>query len=102
MRINLVFQILFLSLLSLSFSACLEAPETAIPKLINDLSAKESSVRNKAALKLASYKEDARPAVLPLIACLRDPNNGVRTSAAFALREIKDEKGLQAIDRYEK
>jgi len=81
-------------------SACREAPSTAIPKLERQLQAKDSSVRNQAALKLAGYGPDAKPAVSSLIRLLQDENSGVRSSAAFALREIGTPEAQKGLDNY--
>ncbi len=86
----------------LTIAACQESAKTAIPKLTKDLSSKNSHTRNQAALKLAGYGKDADPAVPNLIYLLRDPNGGVRSSAAFALRSIENKKGLDAIEAYQK
>lgn len=82
--------------------SCKEQASTAVPRLIKDLDAKESGVRNKAALKLGSYQKDAEMAVPKLIQLLSDVNGGVRTSAAFALRSIGTKEAHNALDTYEK
>jgi HEAT repeat protein len=95
---------LFLLLLSFFclFSACRESPETAVPSLVTKLSSSESGDRNRAALKLASYGKKAEPAVKPLIRLLQDDNGGVRSSAAYALRQIDTLEARKALDEYQK
>lgn len=93
--------IVFLSFFCL-FSACKESSETAVPFLVSQLSSKESGDRNKAALKLASYGKEAGPAVKPLIRLLQDDNGGVRSSAAYALRQIDTLEARKALDEYQK
>ncbi|MCB0322357.1 MAG: HEAT repeat domain-containing protein [Bdellovibrionales bacterium] len=73
-----------------------------MPKLIKQLSAKDSSTRNKAAYALAGYGADAKPATRALIARLKDPNMGVRSTAAYALRSIGTPEATKALDAYEK
>ncbi len=62
----------------------------SVPKLIRKLR-KDSSDSWEAATALA---EIGTPAVQPLIEALKDPNYGVRESAAYALGEIKDPSAI--------
>ena len=80
--------------------ACREAAETAIPKLIHDLGAKDSKTRSQAAQQLAGYGSDASKAVPALTRTLEDPNGGVRSSAAFALRKIDTPQARKALDAH--
>ncbi len=92
----------FLIVLFVFLVSCFSDPSKEVPKLIAELNAKESSVRNQACLKLGSYGEDALDAVPYLINLLHDPNNGVRTSAAFALRKIGGDRAEKALLEYKK
>lgn len=82
--------------------ACFSDPRKEVPLLIEKLSAKDSSARNQACLRLGSFGSQADLAVPKLIQLLHDPNNGVRTSAAFALRSIGGEKAERALLTYKK
>lgn len=59
-----------------------------LKRLKQDLRSADSRVRNQAALRAASLGKAGEPLVPDLIALLRDPNGGIRSSAAYALREI--------------
>ncbi len=87
---------------STNFLACQESAEIAIPRLQKKLYAKESSVRNQAALKLAGYGPEAAPATAALASTLKDSNAGVRSSAAFALRSIGTPEAEDALNKYQK
>lgn len=82
-------------------TSCKEDLSTALPRLTKELDAKESSVRNRAALDLAGYGPDGKAAVPALVRLLRDPNSGVRSSAAFALRSIGTPEAEKALDAYQ-
>ena len=84
-----------------SLLACREAAETAIPKLIHELGAKDSKTRSQAAQQLAGYGSDASKAVPALVRTLEDPNGGVRSSAAFALRKIDTPQARKALDSHQ-
>jgi HEAT repeat protein len=92
----------FILLLLVLLISCFSDPSKEVPKLITELNSKESRVRNQACLKLGSYGEDALDAVPYIINLLHDPNNGVRTSAAFALRKIGGDKAEKALLQYQK
>ncbi len=77
-------------------------PEKEVPKLVKELSHRESHVRNKSALRLAGFGPEAKKAVPALIRLLRDKNRGVQSSAAYALRAIGTKKALKAIEIREK
>ena len=83
-------------------AACREAADTAVPRLTKQLEAKESSERNAAALKLASYGPEGKSAVPALVRRLTDGNSGVRSSAAYALRAIGTPEAVAALDSYKK
>lgn len=68
-----------------------------LPLLIKQLSDKESTIRNKAALELGAIGKKAEPAVPALIRLLKDPNGGVQTSAAYALRQIDSPRARKAL-----
>ncbi len=93
---------LFVLLMLISPVSCGEKAETAVPKLERQLQNKETSVRNQAALKLASYGAAAQPAVPALTRLLKDPNGGVRSSAAYALRAIGTPEAEKALESYVK
>ncbi len=86
----------------IGLASCFGDPEKELPILINDLSSKDSGVRNRACLRIGSFSSEAEIAVPYLIKLLNDPNNGVRTSAAFALRKIGSPKAQHALDFYVK
>ena len=68
-------------------------PDTIIDSLINDLAAKESDVRQRAAEALGRIGSEK--AVEPLITALtKDKESGVRWSAAFALGVLGSEKAV--------
>lgn len=100
MKIRAAF-IAFISLLLLFGTGCGPSKED-LPKLIQQLRDKDSSVRNKAALDLAGMGPDAEKATTVLIGRLRDDNGGVRSSAAFALRSIGTKRATAALDAYQK
>ena len=88
--------------ISLLVAGCGGSDPKAIKGLISELQAKETSKRNQAALKLASYGEVAAPAVPALTQRLKDPNGGVRSSAAYALRAIGNKEAEEALESYVK
>ena len=92
----------YLLLLLVLLISCFSDPSKEVPRLIAELKARESNVRNQACLKLGSYGADAEEAIPHLITLLHDPNNGVRTSAAFALRSIGGDKAERALLKYQK
>ena len=98
MRKFLIFNLLFLVFLL----SCKESPSTALPKLKSQLLSSDSRERNKAALQLGAYGQDAEPLVPSLIKLLQDENSGVRTSAAFSLRKIDTPQARNALDNYQK
>ena len=53
--------------------------------------------RREFAAKFCGHQRDAQ-AVTPLIACLEDVHGDVRSAAAWALTQIGDEAGLQAVE----
>jgi len=94
---------LFAGLTALAFFAsCKSVSKEELPQLIRDLKSSESTVRNQAAMKLAGLEGDGAEAVPALIAALYDPNGGVRSSAAFALRKIGTPAANKALDDYKK
>lgn len=87
-------------LIILSLSACCKSDQ--IPRYIRDLRSSNAKVKNEAALELAncgSPKADA--AVSDLIRLLYDPNVGVQSSAAYALRRIATPEAEKALQRAE-
>ena len=89
--------------LALGFAAVSCAnPEVEVPKLIKQLKNNDAHKRNRAAMELASFGSDAEPAVRALSALLADPNGGVRSSAAFALRKIGTPEAERALTLYKK
>lgn len=81
----------------LLFSACKESAETAIPRLVKQLSSPVQRERSQAALELARYGKEAKDAVPALIETLKDPNGGVKSNAAFALRSIDTQEARKAL-----
>lgn len=73
-----------------------------VPALTRKLSSTDTSERNQAALTLSRMGEKAEPATRALIGLLKDPNAGVRTSAALALREIGTKESIHALDEYQR
>ena len=95
-----IFLSLFLSPLFLfCCSACKAPAEKRVPELISNLSSPNDSVKNKAALELAYYEEDAKAAVPALIKLLRHPHNGIKSAAAFALQKIGTPEAREAINQ---
>lgn len=76
---------------------CKEPAETAVPRLIQQLSSPVQRERSQAALELARYGEEAKDAVPALIKTLKDPNGGVKSNAAFALRSIDTKEARNAL-----
>ncbi len=89
-------------LLGLMLFACHTASTDDIPRLVKALKHSDSSVRNQAAMELASLGEDGKSAVPALAQALSDPNGGVRSSVAFALRKIDTPEARRALDNYKK
>ena len=87
-------------LLFLLLAACGPSKEE-LPGLIKELSHKDGRVRNQAALRIARMGSDGKPAVKPLIRLLKDDSAGIRTSAAYALRNIGTKEAIKALDNYE-
>ena len=85
-----------------ALSACREAAETGVPKLIKQLQSKDAHQRSVAARALADYGLEASDAVRPLINTLWDDNIGVRSSAAYALTQIGTPEAKKAIEHYKK
>lgn len=77
---------IFLSLM-LGFG-CSGDRTAEIKQLKQELRSSDGRARNQAALKAASLGKAGEPLVPELIALLRDPNGGIRSSAAYALRAI--------------
>ena len=71
----------------------------SIGKNIRALGSGVVSERNKAALALASCGEDAKDAVPMLARLIYDPNVGVQSSAAYALRKIDTEEAQAVLER---
>ena len=95
-------KITILFLLFMSVSGCRESASTAVPRLIQMFSSTDTHERNSAAHEIGSYGKEAEEAVLPLIKLLHDPNNGVRSSAAYSLRRIGTKEASEALDSYKK
>jgi HEAT repeat protein len=92
----------FVVLFSVMLESCREPAATAVPALVKELRSSESGDRNRAALRLASYGREASPAVHSLVVLLGDENSGVRSSAAYALRQINTPEAQRALDAYQK
>ena len=72
------------------------------PALKASLRSADSKERNRAALRIASYGPAAKEITPEVIRLLADPNGGVRSSAAYALREIDTAEAKKALDAYQK
>jgi HEAT repeat protein len=72
--------------LNVAFAGCCD--ESGIPKRIQGLYSSEAGVRNDSALALARCGKSGGRAVSRLADLLYDPNVGVQSSAAYALRKI--------------
>ena len=68
--------------------ACGPPSEERMNELKEQLQSSNTRTRNRAALDLANYGRHAAPAIPQLKRLLNDPNGGVQTSAAYALRQI--------------
>jgi HEAT repeat protein len=82
--------------------SCNSVSEKDIPRLKQELASSKSELRNQAALSLARLGPKASPATKELIILLHDPNRGIRSSAAFALRKIESDEATKALDDYNK
>lgn len=85
-------------LICLLLSSCGPGVEE-IPRLKRDLSSSDSSKRSEAALSLGRMGPKAQPAEDALIRLLSDKNGGVKSAAAYALREIDTPKARKALER---
>ncbi|MEO0080517.1 MAG: HEAT repeat domain-containing protein, partial [candidate division WOR-3 bacterium] len=65
-----------------------------VRRLIDSLRSKSEEICSRACLAL---EEIGKPAVLPLIEALNDPNNNVRDGAACALGEIGDWRAVEPL-----
>lgn len=72
--------------------------EAELPALQRALYSSQASERNRAALEMAKCGSKARAAVPRLATLLYDPNVGVQSSAAFALRKIDTPEARKAIE----
>ena len=76
-------------LLSLLLSlGCSGDTAAELKQLKHELRSADGRIRNQAALRAASLGKKGEPLVPELVALLRDPNGGIRSSAAYALRAI--------------
>lgn len=83
--------------------ACKQKSPQQLDKLITELQSPDPKKRNAAALEISGYGEDGKQAVGPLIRLLNtDPNRGIKTSAAYALRSINTKEAKAALDSFEK
>ena len=83
--------------LLIALTACSGDSAAEMKQLKRDLRSSETRVKNQAALRAASFGKAGEPLVPELIGLLRDPNGGVRSSAAYALREIDNEAARAAL-----
>ena len=79
-------------------TSCAGLSREEVDKKIKDLKSQDTATRSQAALALADGGDEAKRAVPVLAAMLRDPNAGVRTSAAFALRKIGTAEAARALE----
>lgn len=95
-------QILFMRALVFSFLILLLGctDPKKVPIYISQLSSSKASERNDAALELgyigAPHAKKAVPYLIPL---LTDPNPGVQSAAAYALRRIDTLEARSALER---
>jgi HEAT repeat protein len=68
-------------------------------KAEDNLYSDNASTRNEAALTLAGCGSKAKNSTSKLIELLHDPNIGVQSSAAFALRKIDTQAAREALDK---
>ena len=92
----------FMLAAALFVASCAEPAETALPKLIKKLRAKDHRERYAAAMELGRYGSQGEPAVEALIDALWDDNMAVRTYAAYSLHKIGTPKAVQAVEHYKK
>lgn len=90
---------LVLALVLLLFVGCCD--KEGVPDTIKKLYSSQAKERNVAALALAKCGKLAEPAVPKLSSMLYDPNVGVQSSSAYALREIGSPAAVAAIERVE-
>lgn len=95
------FSVALLLLSLFGAASCRGVSAADLPRLIEALEDQESRVRNQAALDLAALGREARPATRALIKRLqREKNRGVRTSVAYALRQIDTAEARAALEQY--
>ena len=83
--------------------ACKSKNPEQLEKLILKLESPDPKQRNAAALEIASYAYEGKKAVPSLIRLLNtEPNRGIKTSAAYALRSIGTKEATAALDSFEK
>jgi HEAT repeat protein len=88
----------------LAYAVCVSVgccSKEGVPDAIKKLYSAQAKERNAAALALAKCGTLAEPAVPRLAAMLYDPNPGVQSSSAYALREIGSPPAVAAIERAE-
>jgi HEAT repeat protein len=81
----------------LALSACCDSK--SLPVAMQNLYSAQPSERNEAALELARCGADAERAVPRLAQLLYDPNVGVQSAAAYALRKIDTESARNVLDQ---
>jgi len=91
---------IFLLILIFSISSCCNSEK--IPANIKALYSSSSNEKNNAALALASCGSKAANAVPRLAELIYDPNVGIQSSAAYALRKIDTPRAREVLDRAEK
>jgi HEAT repeat protein len=85
------------------FVACKNRSPEQLNRLIQELSSPDGKMRNAATFEIAGYRRDGEKAVGPLVRLLNtDPNRGIKTSAAYALRRIDTKEAKAALDSFEK
>lgn len=83
------------------FLGCKSRSPEQLRRLVSDLHSSDGAIRNQAALAIGEFGEDAKSAVPDLIRLLNtDKSRGIRTSAAFALRQIGTKEAISALDSY--
>lgn len=88
-----------LLLIFASAAGCGGPTEADIKRVLKEMQSPDPAVRNHAALEAADYQSAAPKVVPALIRLLNDPNNGVRSGAAYALRRIGTPAAEKALEQ---
>ena len=90
-----------LLLLGLLLLGCESRSPEKLRILVAELRSSDPEERNAAALSIGRYGPDGKAAVPELVRVLTsDKSRGIRTSAAYALRQINTPEAIRAIEEY--